>query len=99
MKNSPANAGDAGGSGSIPRSGRSPGGGNGNPLQFSCLKNPHGQRNLWATVHGGHKELDTTEGLTCTHTKEKKITRLADNFSSAMLILQDNEETPTEHFG
>ena len=55
--------------------------------------------NLWATVHGGHKELDTTEGLARTHTKEKKITRLADNFSSAMLILQDNEETPTEHFG
>ena len=72
IKNLSANAGDIRDTGSIPRSGRSPGGGNGNPLQFSCLKNPHGQRNLWATVHGGHKELDTTEGLTCTHTKEKK---------------------------
>ena len=37
VKNPPANAGD---SGSIPGSGRSPGGGNGNTLQYSCLKNP-----------------------------------------------------------
>ena len=36
VKNPPMNAGDAG---SIPRSGRSPGGGNGNPLQYSCMKN------------------------------------------------------------
>ena len=42
-KESAYNAGDLG---SIPGSGRSPGEGNGNPLQFSCLKNPHGQRSL-----------------------------------------------------
>ena len=40
VKNLPANAGDAGDVGSIPRSGRFPGGGNGNPLQYSCLGNP-----------------------------------------------------------
>ena len=40
VKNMPANAGDAKASGSIPRSGRSPGGGHGNPLQHSCLENP-----------------------------------------------------------
>ena len=40
VKNPPANAGDAGDEGSIPGSGRSPGGGNGNPLQYSCLENP-----------------------------------------------------------
>ena len=40
VKNPPANAGDAGDSGSIPGSGRSPGGGNGNLLQYSCLENP-----------------------------------------------------------
>ena len=39
VKNPPANAGDAGDAGSIPGSGRSPGEGNGNPLQYSCLKN------------------------------------------------------------
>ena len=42
-KESACNAEDAG---SIPRSGRSPGGGHSNPLQHSCLENPHGQRNL-----------------------------------------------------
>ena len=43
VRNSPANAGDGG---SIPGSGRSPGEGNGNPLWYSCLENPHGQRSL-----------------------------------------------------
>ena len=37
--------------GSIPGLGRSPGEGNGNPLQYSCLENPCGQRSWWATVH------------------------------------------------
>ena len=40
VKNSPANAGDAGDVGSVPGSGRPPGGGNGNGLQYSCLENP-----------------------------------------------------------
>ena len=51
----PANAGDAG---SIPGSGRSPGEGNGNPLQYSRLGNPMDRGALWATVHGVAKELD-----------------------------------------
>ena len=52
VKNPPASAGDAGDLGSIPGSGRSPGEGNGNPLQYSCLKNPM-DRGAWgATVHG-----------------------------------------------
>ena len=50
--------------GSIPGSGRSPGEGNGNPLQYSCLKNPHGQRSLVGYSPWGHKESDTTERLT-----------------------------------
>ena len=49
--------------GSIPRSGRSPGKGHGNPLQYSCLENPMDRGDWWATVHGGHKESDTTEQL------------------------------------
>ena len=49
VKNPPANAGDAG---LIPGSGRSPGEGNGNPLQYSCLENPMGRGVLWATVPG-----------------------------------------------
>ena len=46
VKNLPVNEGDIRDAGSIPGSGRSPGVGNGNPLQFSCLENPHGQRSL-----------------------------------------------------
>ena len=51
VKNLPANAGDIRDSGSIPESGRSPGGGHGNPLQYPCLENPHAQRAWRATVH------------------------------------------------
>ena len=46
VKNLPAKAGELRGAGSIPGLGRSPGGGHGNPLQYSCLENPHGQRSL-----------------------------------------------------
>ena len=52
VKNLPANARKAGDVGSIPGSGRSPGGENGSPLQYSCLENPM-DRGVWqATVHG-----------------------------------------------
>ena len=51
VKNLPANAGDVREAGSIPGLGRSPGGGNGNPLQYSCLENPMDRGALWATVH------------------------------------------------
>ena len=47
--------------GSIPGLGRSPGGRHGNPLQYSCLENPHGQRKLAGYSPLGHKVLDTTE--------------------------------------
>ena len=46
--------------GSIPRSGRSPGEGNGNPLQFCCLGSPIESGAWWATVDGVAKESDTT---------------------------------------
>ena len=49
VKNPPASAGDAG---SVLVSGRSPGGGNGSPLQYSCLENPMDREAWWATVHG-----------------------------------------------
>ena len=49
VKNPPANAGDVG---SIPGLGRSPGEGNGNPLQYSCLGNLMDRAAWWATVHG-----------------------------------------------
>ena len=55
--NLPANTGDVG---SIPRLGRSPGEGNGNPLQYSCLGNPMGRGTWQATVHEVTKESHTT---------------------------------------
>ena len=52
VKNLPANARDAGDSNSIPGSGRSPGEGSGNPLQYSCLENPMDRGARWAIAHG-----------------------------------------------
>ena len=50
-KESPGNTGDAGDVGSVPESGRSPKGGNGNPLQYSCLENPMDRGDWWVTAH------------------------------------------------
>ena len=57
---SACNVGDLG---SIPGLERSPGEGNGNPLQYSCLENPHGQRSLVGYSPWGRKESDMTEWL------------------------------------
>ena len=58
---------------SVPGLGRSPGGGHGNPLQDSCLENPHGQRSLVGCSPWGHKESDMTEGLSIHITKAKDL--------------------------
>ena len=55
VKNPPANAGDTRDEGSIPGSGRSPGEGNGNPLQNSCLENSMGRGPWHTTVYGAAK--------------------------------------------
>ena len=57
-KESTFNVGDLG---LIPVSGRSPGEGSGNPLQYSCLENPHRQRSLVGYSSWGHKELGMTD--------------------------------------
>ena len=59
-KESACNMGDLG---SIPALGRSSGGGHSNPLQYSCLEKPHGQKSLVGYSPWGHKESDTTERL------------------------------------
>ena len=61
VKNSPANAGDTTDVGSIPGSERSPGVGNGNPLQYSCLENSMERRSLAGYSPWGCKESDKTE--------------------------------------
>ena len=65
VENLPANAGDRRDSGLIPGMGQFPGGGNGNPLQCSCLGNLMDRGDWWATVHG-IEESDTAEH---THTQ------------------------------
>ena len=78
------NAGDLG---SIPGLGRYPGRGWENPVEISCLENPHGQRNLMGYSPWGHRELDTTERLDTaqqkdphlrfTKTNKKKVSQVA----------------------
>ena len=51
VKNPPAKEGHTGDTSSIPESGRSPGGGHGNPLQYSCLENPIDREAWWVIVH------------------------------------------------
>ena len=68
VKNLPVNAGDMRDVGSIPGSGRSPGGGHGNPPQDSCLENPVNRRAWWAIVHGipqGWTQLGDTSTFSC----------------------------------
>ena len=64
VKNPAANAGDTG---SIPGSGRSPGGGSGNPLQYSCLENPTDGGAWQATVHRVAKSQTRLSDFTHTH--------------------------------
>ena len=61
VKNLPANVADLKDTGSIPGLGRSSGGEHGNPLQYSCLENPHGQRSLEGYNPQGHTQSDATE--------------------------------------
>ena len=70
VKASAYNAGDLG---SIPGLGRSPGEGNGNPLQYSCLENPMDGGAWWATVHGIAKSQTRPSDFTPLHSLEKKI--------------------------
>ena len=71
-KNLPTNAGDTRDTGLIPGLGRSPGEGNGTPLQYSCLENSMGRGAGWATVPLGCKESDTTEKLSM-HTHKQSV--------------------------
>ena len=82
-KESTRNVGDWG---LIPVLGRSPGGGHGNPLQYSCLENPHGQRSLAGYHRSGRKESDTTRRLS-TH-KNDGLGGSAEQIPPVMLLLR-----------
>ena len=68
VKNPPAIAGDAGDVGLIPGWGRSPGVGNGNPLQYSCMGDPMDRETWWVTVHGVAKSQTRLSMHTCVST-------------------------------
>ena len=72
VKNLPANPGDVRDVDSIPELGRSPGGGHGNPLQYSCLENPT-DRGAWQASPWDHKDLDTTERLSTAQHKAANV--------------------------
>ena len=67
VKNPPANEGDVRDPGSIPASGRSPGGGLGNPLWYSCLENPMCRGASWPIVHSITKGWTQLDDLACTY--------------------------------
>ena len=93
-KESTHNSGDPA---SITGLGRSPGKGNDNPFQYSCLENPHGQRSLVGYSPWGCKESDMTEQLTLLHYhswtyQNKFVTCLPGTFFSALLPLTERRE-------
>ena len=73
VKNLPANTGETGVTGLIPGSGRSPGGGNGNPLQYSCLDYPMDRRDWWATVCSDAKSWTQLSDQVHTYTQLLKF--------------------------
>ena len=88
VKNSPANAGDAG---LIPGSGRPPGGRNGNPLQYSCLENPM-DRGAWRATVQGVAKSQTRLKLLSTHAQECSEYKLPPLFFAHVLyFIHDSE--------
>ena len=80
VKNPPANAGDAG---SIPGSGRSPGVGNGNPLQYSCLGNPMDRGAWWAAVYGVAQSRTRLKRLSSSSNSKNALKIKTKTFSSS----------------
>ena len=80
------NGGDTGDLGSIPGSGRSPGGGHGNPLQYSCLENPTGREAWWATAHRATKNWTCLKQLS-THTLSSIASLIVNPSTSSLTLL------------
>ena len=75
VKNPPADAGDVRDVGSIPGLGRSPGGGHGNPRQYSWLEDPMDRGAQWALVHRVSKDWDPTKTTLHSHMHLESIAR------------------------
>ena len=82
VKNSRANVGDIRDVGSVPRLGRSPGGGNGYPLQYSCLENSMDRGDWRAIAHGVTKSQTQLRDYTTRNNKTKQLLRHGENSNS-----------------
>ena len=90
VKNPSASVGDIKDESLIPGSERSPGGGHGNPPQYSCLENPI-DRGAWRASPWGHRESDTTERVhthTHTHTQPDILTGKALNKADVRFLVR-----------
>ena len=90
VKNPPLSSGDLGDLGSIPKLGRSPGGGHGNPLQYSCLENPMDRKAWSAQVHGAAKSLTRKRRLskhTCSNLNEYNTMVIMSYFNFLLFYL------------
>ena len=84
--------------GSIPSFGRSPGGGHGNPLQDSYLESSHGQRSVAGYSPQGHKDSDTTGGLSTAHI-QNRFYYTAQGTILNILIIYNERESKKESYG
>ena len=101
VKNPAANAGDTRDMGSIPWWGRSPGGGRGNPLQYSCMENLMDRGACWATVHGVIKSETRLKQLSkhaYTHTHTHTHTHIKLNHWAVHLKLTQQCKSNTHQF-
>ena len=96
VKNSPASAGDTRDAGSIPGSGRSPGGGNGNPLQYSCLGNPKHRGAWWATVQRVAKSQTWLSNWALIHVQEGSGERGNKTTAGGKIIVQRRDRPQTK---
>ena len=90
VRNPPANSGDKGDAGLIPGSRGSPGEGNGNPLQYSCLENPMDRGPWHAAVHGVAKSWTRLKRMSMYHAREDLI--MVGNMSSEQTQASDIRE-------
>ena len=94
VKNLPTYEGDIRDSSSVPGSGSSPGGGQGNPLQYSCLENPMDRGAWWATVHGVAKSQAWLKWLsTCTCPKVEQLWKAVSSLKYPLRSTEDIVET------
>ena len=97
-KESACNAGDIGDRGSIPRSGKYPRGGNGNPLQCSCLENPRDGGAWWAAVHGVAQSRTRLKRLSSSSSSNEALTYELFHLSKLLHMLNNCRMVDLEFF-